>query len=59
MRKISKTELEKIYLENSNDEACKILGISKPTLVSYIKKAGIKTKGKGNRNSRSILKIED
>lgn len=59
MIKISKTELEKIYFEKSNDEVCKILGISKPTLVTYIKKAGIKPKGKGNRNSKSILKIED
>lgn len=56
---MKKDELEKIYRENSLYEACKILNVSKVTLIRYVKKAGIKPKGKGNRNPKSKIKIED
>lgn len=47
MKNITKKELEKIYMENTNDEACKILGVSKVTLLKMIDDAGIRKKGKG------------
>lgn len=57
---ITKKQLEKIYNEHTLVEACKILNVSHMTLLKYIKLAGIKTKGKGNRQpKRKILIVED
>ena len=58
MKKISKEELEEIYLNNPISVACEILGVTRVTLIKYVKKAGIKTKGKGNRNPKSKIIIE-
>lgn len=44
---ISKEELEKIYLDNTNDKAAEILQVSKVTLIKMINDAGIEQKGKG------------
>jgi len=44
---ISKEELEKIYMENTNEKAAELLGISTVTLVRMVKEAGIEKKGKG------------
>lgn len=58
MLKITKEELEKLYLTRKNSDICRILGISLPTLLKYIKNSGIKPKGKGNRdNFRKCGKI--
>lgn len=57
--KITKEKLEKLYHSMNNDDLCKKLGISKMTLSKYIKKTGIKPKGKGNRNSSSKIIIID
>lgn len=58
-KNISKEYLIKVYLENTTAEACRILGVTMPTLISYIKSAGIKPKGKGNRQpKRKILVVE-
>ena len=46
--KIKRINLEKIYRENSNKEACKILGITNATLTTYLRQMGIKLKGSGN-----------
>ena len=54
MKSITKEDLEKMYRENTNDEVCRILGISKVTLVSYLNNAGIKLKGKGNNRKFEI-----
>jgi hypothetical protein len=51
--RIKTSELEKIYLENSNKKACEILGIVNRTLTSYLRQRGIKLKGSGNRNKRN------
>lgn len=60
MLKITKEQLEKIYRENSFKEACEILNISSMTLLKYIKLAGIKPKGKGNRQpKKKFLIVED
>lgn len=59
-KNISKDYLSKIYYENTTAEACRILGITIPTLISYLKSAGIKTKGKGNRQPRrKTVIVED
>ena len=59
-KNISKEYLMKVYQENTTAGACRILGITIPTLISYLKSAGIKTKGKGNRQpKRKILIVED
>jgi transcriptional antiterminator len=47
MTEITKEQLRKLYYENTNEEVCRVLGVTKATLISYLKKAGIKLKGKG------------
>ena len=47
MKTLTKDELEKIYRENTNSEACKILDVSEPTFLKMLDKAGIERKGKG------------
>jgi hypothetical protein len=53
--KITKQQLEKIYLENSNKKACEILKITNATLIKYLKQFNIKLKGSGNRNKKGKL----
>lgn len=55
---ITKSDLEKIYYNNTNDKACEILNISKVTLLKYIKQAGIIQKGKGNPVGLNYKKIK-
>jgi len=52
---ITKKELEEKYNSMTNIELCKELGVSKVTLLSYLKKAGIELKGKGNGLKVKIL----
>ncbi len=54
---ISKTELADLYYSLPNKEVCRKLGISNNTLISYLKAAGIKTKGSGNRNKKNKIII--
>lgn len=49
---ITKAELEKIYLENSNDAAAEKLGVSVPTMLAYLKANNIKLKGAGGHNRK-------
>ena len=56
--KISKQKLQEIYINNSNKNACKILGITNATLTKYLRANKIKLKGSGNRNKRGKLVIE-
>jgi hypothetical protein len=44
---LNKKELEQLYYAKTNAEVCEELGITNPTLISYLKKFGIKTKGLG------------
>lgn len=55
--KIKRIDLEKIYRENNNKEACKILGITNATLTAYLRQMGITLKGSGNRNKKNKLTI--
>lgn len=52
MNKISKEELEKLYSESTNAEACMKLQVTEVTLLSMVDRAGIPRKGKGNRNPK-------
>lgn len=54
---ISKTELEKIYWENPNKEACRILGITNSTLTKYLRENNIPLKGSGNGKSDHRTKL--
>lgn len=45
--KITKAELKELYENNSNEYVCQKLGITVPTLLKYLKDAGIELKGKG------------
>lgn len=54
-RKISKEELERIYMSNTNNEAAEILGVSIVTLLSLVRRAGIPEKGRGYPNNYEII----
>ena len=54
-KQVSKEELEKIYMENTNEQAAEILGVSKVTLIEMIKRAGIEQKGRGYPNNYEIV----
>ena len=55
MSVMTKEILEEKYNSMTNVELCKELGVSKVTLISYLKKAGIKLKGKGNSRKVTIV----
>ena len=57
MKHISKKELLALYESKTNDEVCKILGISKATLIKYLRESDIPLKGKGGGLSSSKYKI--
>lgn len=59
MKKISKSELNRLYSENTNDYVCEVLQISLPTLISLLVRAGIPRKGKGNRKYKRKVFLED
>tara|TARA_R110000868_G_scaffold270804_4_gene530261 strand:- start:376 stop:558 length:183 start_codon:yes stop_codon:yes gene_type:complete len=57
--KITKQELQELYLHNKNDFICRKLGISITTLLSYLDKFGIGKKGKGNRQAKAKVVVMD
>ena len=52
---MTKEKLEEMYNAMTNEDLCKELGVSKVTLISHLKKAGIKLKGKGNNSKLKII----
>ena len=52
---ITKEKLEKLYTTYSNKDVCIKLGISEPTLIAMIDKAGIEKKGKGKREKIRVI----
>jgi len=54
---ISKKDLELKYNSMSNDDLCKELGISYPTLMKLIDEAGIRRKGSGNKYYNDKIKV--
>ncbi len=65
MKKIQITpkELADDYARMRNKDLCKKLGITLPTLISYLKKYKIPLKGNGNRMTRpprtKVIFLED
>jgi len=55
---ITKNELRERYYAMKNIDLCKELGITVPTLLSYLKKHSIPLKGKGNHQAGPKPKIE-
>lgn len=55
--KITKKELEKLYNTMHNKALCAKLGITEPTLIKLIKKAGIKNKGSGSHKRHSKVEV--
>lgn len=53
--KITKEKLSEIYHSMSNKEACKKLGVTEPTLLRMIDKAGIEKKGSGRTDKIRIV----
>lgn len=49
MKKITKEKLENMYKTLSNEEVCKRLGISVPTLIRLLKDNDIELKGASGR----------
>lgn len=58
MKKITKKELEDLYNSKSNTEVCEILGVAEPTLLRYLKDAGIELKGKGGGQKGPKKKVQ-
>ena len=54
---ITKAKLKRLYETMNNKDICKMLDITEPTLLSYLKKLNIKLKGKGNRKAKPSTKI--
>ncbi len=52
---ISVADLKKLYNENINSFVCKKLDISKPTLISILKKNNIRLKGKGYKKKVVVI----
>ena len=57
MRKITRKKLEEIYRENNNSQAAKLLGISVPTMLKYLKENDIPLKGIGSHNKQRQLEV--
>lgn len=55
---ITKESLERLYTDNTNKVVCDVLGITNPTLVSYLKHYGIELKGKGNKKSQPKINLK-
>ncbi|MCP4269147.1 MAG: hypothetical protein GY777_26870 [Candidatus Brocadiaceae bacterium] len=52
---ITKEKLEKMYNTYSNKDVCIKLGVSEPTLIGMIERAGIQKKGKGKREKIRVI----
>lgn len=54
---ITKADLERIYRENKNEKAAKILKVSVPTMLKHLKAAGIRLKGAGGYKKNKLFVI--
>lgn len=48
--------LKNLYSNNTNKEVCKILQITEPTLLTYVKTYNIQKKGSGRRKKIKMVK---
>ena len=54
---LSNTELENLYRSNTNNVVCKLLGVTHPTLLKYLKENGIEIKG--TRKKKLLITKEE
>lgn len=54
---ITKENLEKMYNSMRNEELCKELDVSYPTLMRILDDAGIERKGSGNAWHKDKIKV--
>ena len=52
---ITKQQLQEKYENMTNDDLCKELGITMPTLIRYLEKNNIPLKGRGRKTSVRIV----
>lgn len=55
LTQITAEDLKILYDNNTSKELCLKLKITKPTLYNYLKKAGIKLKGKGSYSRKYLI----
>ena len=53
---MKRSQLLKLYNENSNKELASMLDISEPTLIRHLRNFGIPLKGSGRRTEKLKLK---
>tara|TARA_R110002126_G_scaffold46379_3_gene130578 strand:+ start:2063 stop:2257 length:195 start_codon:yes stop_codon:yes gene_type:complete len=58
IKNLTKEDLEKLYHSKTNKDVCFELGITLPTLMKYIRKAGIKQKPQGNFDNSDKIKLK-
>lgn len=56
---LTKQKLQELYENNTNDKLCEILGVSKATLLKYLKDAEIPLKGKGGGFAKPKIQVVD
>jgi len=56
---LTKEQLREMYNNNDNKVVCDKLGITNATLISLLKRYGIKTKGPGNRKPKYKINVID
>jgi hypothetical protein len=59
MEVLTKERLEQLYKTTLNKDLCAMLDITNPTLIALLRKYGIESKGKGNRLSKSKVKLKN
>lgn len=57
MQDLTKKKLQKVYENNTVDKAAKLLEMSIPTLLKYVKEAGIPLKSKVNGKKTPKFRI--
>lgn len=56
---MKKEEFKKLYETMNNKQLAEKLGVTEQTIINTAKKLNLKMKGKGNREKRSKIIIED
>ena len=59
LKTFTRTELESLYRDNSNEVAAKEMGVSIPTMLKILKDNNIEAKGQGGHNHDVKVKVVD
>ncbi len=54
---INKSDLQNLYDNNDNNDLCKKLDVSMPTLMKILKENNIKLKGSGNPYYKNKIQV--